>query len=304
LSEVPQLTGESLVHSLLFVFVLFTFNFGLTNSEAQTGTFHVSVAGTLAGAIPHQIDLKVTQIPGGQLSEVTGFRVSPEDVVQVKQGENIIVSTSPDLRVHRVTVTNTQGIPVDLAALPSNVWSLQGLLPGIYTLNVNVAMSSSGILGTYETILVILQPDQQPLPPTTVIQFDNGDDDDNSGGNGNQTDGNGNQTNGNGNGNGNGNDTRPPKCLEGQTGIPPNCQPIDDPIPKPLPIECPDGSEPIADVCPDDPPAIVDPDEPIPDPGEPDVPPVDPGDDSGGAGGEDIAQDTGTDTAIEEDTDE
>jgi hypothetical protein len=62
-----------------------------------------------------------------------------------------------------------QGIPVDLVPLPSNTWPLQGLLPGVYTLNVNVAMSSSSILGTYETILVILGPDQQPLPPTTII---------------------------------------------------------------------------------------------------------------------------------------
>ena len=46
---------------------------------------------------------------------------------------------------------------------------IQGLLPGVYTLDVNVAMSSSGIFGMYETILVILEPDQQPLPPTTVI---------------------------------------------------------------------------------------------------------------------------------------
>jgi hypothetical protein len=62
-----------------------------------------------------------------------------------------------------------QGIPVDLVPLPNNAWSLQGLLPGVYTLNVNVALSTSGILGTYETILVILEPDQQPLPPTTII---------------------------------------------------------------------------------------------------------------------------------------
>lgn len=140
-----------------------------TPAAQQGGNFMVSVAGTAVGSIPHQIDLKVTQLPGGQLSQVTGFIVGPEDVVQVKQGENLIVSTSPDLTTHQVTVINMQGIPVDLVPLPSNAWSLQGLLPGIYTLNVNVAMSASGILGTYETILVILQPDQQPLPPTTVI---------------------------------------------------------------------------------------------------------------------------------------
>ena len=90
-------------------------------------------------------------------------------MVQVRQGKNLIVSTGPDMGTNKVAVINMQGIPVDLVPLPSNTWLLQGLLPGVYTLNVNVAMSSSGILGTYETILVILEPDQQPLPPTTII---------------------------------------------------------------------------------------------------------------------------------------
>ena len=131
-----------------------------TPTAQQSGNFNVSVAGTAVGSIPHQIDLKVTQLPGGQLSQVAGFIVSPEDVVQVKQGENLIVSTSPDLRTHQVTVRNIQGISIDLVPLPSNAWSLQGLLPGVYTLDVNVAMSTSGIFGMYETILVILEPNQ------------------------------------------------------------------------------------------------------------------------------------------------
>jgi uncharacterized membrane protein YgcG len=140
-----------------------------TPAAQQGGNFMVSVAGTAVDSLPHLIDLKITQLPGGQLSEVTGFVVGPEDVVQVKQGENLIVSTSPDLTTHQVTVRNIQGIPIDLVPLPSNAWSLQGLLPGLYTLNVNAAMSTSGIIGIYETILVILEPDQQPLPPTTII---------------------------------------------------------------------------------------------------------------------------------------
>jgi hypothetical protein len=53
--------------------------------------------------------------------------------------------------------------------LPSGLWSLQGLIPGMYALDVTADMSSSGILGTYETYLVVLEPGQQPLPPTTVI---------------------------------------------------------------------------------------------------------------------------------------
>jgi hypothetical protein len=40
---------------------------------------------------------------------------------------------------------------------------------GIYTLDVIVDMSSSAILGTYETVLVVLEPNQQPFPPTTII---------------------------------------------------------------------------------------------------------------------------------------
>jgi hypothetical protein len=46
---------------------------------------------------------------------------------------------------------------------------LQGFTPGVYTLDIIVDMSSSTIIGTYETILVVLEPNQQPLPPTTVI---------------------------------------------------------------------------------------------------------------------------------------
>lgn len=48
--------------------------------SAQQGEFKVSVAGTAAGSIPHEIPLKMTQIPGGQLSETTGFVINPENV--------------------------------------------------------------------------------------------------------------------------------------------------------------------------------------------------------------------------------
>jgi hypothetical protein len=152
---------------MLFVAVPAT-AFGTTAAQPR-GNFNVSVASSGSGSISHQIDLKVTQIPGGQLSEVSGFVISPENVVQIKQGENLIVSTSADLKVHQVKVTNTQGQLVDLLSLQNNVWSLQGLTPGVYLLDVIVDMSSSGIMGAYETVLVILQPDQQPLPPAQYI---------------------------------------------------------------------------------------------------------------------------------------
>jgi hypothetical protein len=92
---------KSLTCPLLFVSLFATFNLAFTNSNAQSGSFLVSVAGTASGSIPHHIDLKVTQLPGGQLSQVTGFVVGPEDVVQVKQGENLIVNTSANLKTRR-----------------------------------------------------------------------------------------------------------------------------------------------------------------------------------------------------------
>jgi len=151
----------------LFLVLLVVF-FVPSNALAQPGDFQVSVASAVT-KIPHQIDLKTTQTPEGQTSEISGFVIDPEDVIQVKRGENLIVSTNADLRTHQVSVRNIQGQQVNLAPLPIGIWSLQGVIPGVYTLDVIVDMSSSGILGTYETILVILEPDQQPLPPTTVI---------------------------------------------------------------------------------------------------------------------------------------
>jgi hypothetical protein len=235
---------------------------------AQQGDFKVSVAGTATGSVPHQIDLKVTQLPGGQLNEVSGFAVGPEDVVQVKQGENLIVSTSPDLRTRQVTAKNVQGISIDLVSLPNNVWSLQGLIPGIYTLDVIVDVSSSGILGTFETFLVVLAPNQQPLPPTTVINQITIQPPPSNGCPGNLTliDGECRQP------------SPPPpsppppcdpneqvsgqKCIcpEGTTGTPPDCEPIncdvEDPPPEceEPPTECPDGSiVPPGEDCPEPP---------------------------------------------------
>jgi hypothetical protein len=80
-----------------------------------------------------------------------------------------MVTTSENLKVNSVKAKNVQDQQVDLLPLPNNIWSLQSLLPGVYLLDVIVDMSSSGILGVYETVLVILQPNQTPLPPSTVI---------------------------------------------------------------------------------------------------------------------------------------
>jgi hypothetical protein len=126
---------------VLVVLILPVAAFGISNSTAQQGDFKVNVASSAIGSIPHEIDLKTTQIPGGQLSDATGFVIDPEDVIQVKQGENLIVSTSQNLKAHQVTVRNIQGQQVNLLPSPTSIWSLQGLIPGVYTLDVIVDMS-------------------------------------------------------------------------------------------------------------------------------------------------------------------
>jgi hypothetical protein len=162
------MTTRMLTYFLFLALLAVFFVPSNTLALAQPGDFQVSGASAVT-KIPHQIDLKTTQTPEGQTSEISDFVIDPEDVIQVKQGENLIVSTSEDLKRHQVSVRNIQGQQVNLVPLPTGIWSLQGLIPGIYTLDVIVDMSSSGISGTYETILVILGPNQQPLPPTTVI---------------------------------------------------------------------------------------------------------------------------------------
>jgi hypothetical protein len=181
-------------------------------------------------------------------------------------GENLLVSTSPDLRTHQVTVRNVQGISTDLVPLPNNVWSLQGVIPGVYTLDVIVNVSSSGILGTFETFLVVLAPNQQPLPPTTVINQITIRPPPSTGCPGNLTlvDG----------------ECRQPPCdpneqvsgqecicPDGTTGTPPDCEPIncdvEDPPPGCVPTECPDGRiMPPGEPCPDDALPCDDPDAP------------------------------------------
>jgi hypothetical protein len=59
--------------ALLVVLVSLLPSDGFATPVAQQGNFKVSGSGTAPGSIPHEIALKVTQIPGGQLSEATGL---------------------------------------------------------------------------------------------------------------------------------------------------------------------------------------------------------------------------------------
>jgi hypothetical protein len=58
-----------------------------TPAAPQGGNFTVSVAGTTVGAVPHQIDLKVTQLPGGQ-SLVRDSSIGNRDLLCFQSRQN------------------------------------------------------------------------------------------------------------------------------------------------------------------------------------------------------------------------
>jgi hypothetical protein len=113
-----------------------------------------------------ELEFKVVE---GQ-SVKSGFQVKPESVVQVTQGGNLLVVTEPRNNVDSVKITDGSGKIIELVNTNGDTFSLSGIAPGIYTLDVIVNQPNSNNRAAYETILVILQPGQAPQNPTQIIQ--------------------------------------------------------------------------------------------------------------------------------------
>lgn len=134
----------------------------LAQAQGQTDNVSVFVIGS---GTTHQIDLKTIE---GQ-TPVGNFIIKPESVVQVKQGDNLVVVTQPVTQiVDSVKVQDLTGVIKELESLGNNVYSLAGISAGNYILDVIVDLGS-GKKGAYETILVILEKDQQPVQPAQII---------------------------------------------------------------------------------------------------------------------------------------
>jgi hypothetical protein len=180
----------------------------LGQAQGQTSNVNVFV---LVSPTTYQLDLKAIE---GEIP-TRNFVIKPQSVVQVKQGDNLVVATQPITQiVESVKVQDQRGVIKELESLGNNVYSLAGIPVGNYILDVAVDLGSAKN-GTYETILVILAQGQQPVQPAQIINkffFDNG---------GNNT-------------NGNLTDPDPdPPCREGFILVGGNCEPI----------VCPAGSE-------------------------------------------------------------
>jgi hypothetical protein len=128
-----------------------------------------------SGNTIHDLNIKATEGTNGQILPVSGFVIDPEDVVQVRQGQNLIITTSTNepQRIEKVKVVNTAGQFIELVSLTPNQWSLQGFATGVYLLDVIVDIPTSSSLAAYETVLVILEPEQQPLQQTEITKIVN-----------------------------------------------------------------------------------------------------------------------------------
>ena len=121
--------------------------------------------------VTRELDLKATEGQNGQINQVSGFAIKPGSVVQINQKENLMLFTStnePD-RIEKVKVTDQTGELIELTKVGGNEWSLQGLGNGVYLLDVIVNIPEGG-KGAYETVLVILAPNEQVKDTTQVIK--------------------------------------------------------------------------------------------------------------------------------------
>jgi hypothetical protein len=100
----------------------------------------------------------------------SSFQVKPESVVQVAEGGNLLVVTEPRNNVDNVKITDGSGKITELVNTNSDTFSLSGIPPGVYTLDVIANLPISDSRAAYETILVILRPGQAPQNPTQIIQ--------------------------------------------------------------------------------------------------------------------------------------
>jgi hypothetical protein len=132
-----------------------------SNATSDLKVFAIDVNNSI-----HELGLKATQMSNGQVIPAN-FEISPDNIIQIRQNENIVVFTSTDelQRIEKVKVTDANNIVTELVLSPTG-YLIHGLGPGVYVLDVIVDSPTSSSKSAYETILVLLAPTQQPIQLT------------------------------------------------------------------------------------------------------------------------------------------
>lgn len=85
----------------------------------------------------------------------------------------MFTNTNEPERIEKVKATDSNGQVTEMLPLQANQFSLSNLQTSVYILNVIIDNPSSNSLNAYETILVILAPDQQPIQKTEITKIIN-----------------------------------------------------------------------------------------------------------------------------------
>jgi hypothetical protein len=107
-------------------------------------------------AQPHELSLRAT-LENGQTNPVSGFTNDLTNVISTPTNSELIMFTTDNtISIVEAKVRTITDIQTDLANTKPNAFSLAGLSPGVYTLDVIVQKQNSK--AAYEGILVIGQP--------------------------------------------------------------------------------------------------------------------------------------------------
>lgn len=133
---------NKLIYPILFALVLLVPENVLASTDFKVFVTDVTT---------HELGLKATQMGNGQIIPISNFAISPESVVQINQGKNLMVFTSANEseRIQKVKVTNAQGQVTELLPLQNNQYSISDLNVGVYTLNTIVDSPDTVSLNAY-----------------------------------------------------------------------------------------------------------------------------------------------------------
>lgn len=145
-----------LVSTIFFVSITITPTYSQSSGNNLPNIFVT----TPEAAAPHQIPLKAIK-QGSEISQVSAFNIDFTNVVQLPQnGSVIIISTAQDssFQIKNTRLKDTSNAIIDLPKTAQNTFTLQGIPTGVYTLDV--IGQQGNVQGAYETILIILPPNQ------------------------------------------------------------------------------------------------------------------------------------------------
>jgi hypothetical protein len=105
-------------------------------AQVQTETFPNSVFAGTTQAKLHELMLKVKNV-NGQIMPASGFKVDFSQVINTRANTELaLFTTDSALSIIKAQTKSVVGILVNLPKTTSNTFSLSGLTPGVYAIDI------------------------------------------------------------------------------------------------------------------------------------------------------------------------